>query len=161
MGREELSDAIQARIDVELDGVRRAVAGRPTPRVLFVLGTEHPSTIGSGWLTDELLTIAGGKNAASELGLTSWANINLETVLTLQPDVLICKSAAGEQAIKQARAYWERLTDLKAVKNGRVHVTDDRRLTIPGSRVGRTARKLAEMIHHEAFASTPEGDEHD
>ena len=133
------------------------MSGRRRPRVLFILGTERPSAIGPGWLTDELLAIAGGTNAAAEAGLSGWANINLETVLKLQPDVLICQVSGGERQIAAAERYWRRLTGLKAVKTDRLYVTGDRRLTIPGSRVAETARKLAEMIHPAAFAPAVEG----
>ncbi len=149
-GKGELAEAVLGRIDANLDAVRQAVAGRPRPRVLFVLGTDHPSTINSQWTTGELVGIAGGDNVADEAGIANWANINVETVLKLQPDVLIVVAAPGQE--QAARDYWMRIGGLQAVQNGRVYVLSDRRLTIPGSRVGQTARALAEAIHPGAFA---------
>jgi iron complex transport system substrate-binding protein len=151
VGREDLSAAMLSRMDGELDAVRQAVAGRPRPRVLFVMGTEHPATAGAGSMLDDLINIAGGANVAAEADLKDWGRINIETVYRLRPDVLICQCEAGEDNVRAAREYWTRLSDLPAVTAGRVHVLDDPRLTIYGSKVGQTARELAEMICPEAF----------
>jgi len=156
VGREDLSDAMLARMDARLATVAAAVADRPRRRVLLLQGYVRPSTIGSGWLTDELITVAGGANAAAEAGLRSWAVINLETIRSLQPEVIICLVAPGEESLARARAFWDRRRELEAVRAGRVFVTDDRRLTIPGSQVARTAEMLARMIHPEAYETAGE-----
>ncbi len=156
-GREDLSTELLARIDGELLAVGEAVSGRTKPRVLFVTGAKDPQTIGDGWVMHELLVQAGGINAAAQAGLSRWASINLETVLDLQPDVLICDVFMSKEAIADAGEYWMNVPGLKAAAAGRVYVISDRRLTIPSSRVGQTARKLAEMIHPDAFAAEADG----
>jgi len=153
--RPDLAAAILGRINGRLDAIARAVADRPRPRVLFLRGYDPPSTIGAGWTTAELLSIAGGANAAAEAGLRKWATINIETIRHLQPDVIICLTDPGEANLLRGREFWTHLGQLQAVRDGRVYVTDDRRLTIPGSRVGETAAKLARMIHPDAFVAEP------
>ncbi|MFW6146527.1 MAG: ABC transporter substrate-binding protein, partial [Planctomycetota bacterium] len=155
VGREDLSSALLARMDAALDAVAEAVADRPRRRVLLLQGYRRPSTTGAGWLTDELITIAGGANVAAEAGLSSWATINLETIRALQPEVIICLVGGGEGDRVRARVFWARRRELRAVRTGRVVITDDQRLTIPGSRVARTAECLARMIHPEAFEEDP------
>lgn len=149
-GRKDLADAMLTKMDARFKEVEQAVAGRGRPRVLLILGTEHPSAVGTEWLTHELIETAGGINAAAEIGLKGWRTINWETVLSLQPDVLICQTDPGERNMREGRTYWSRFTDVRAVQNKRLYVTDDPRLTIPGSKVAQTARKLAEMIHPDA-----------
>jgi len=156
VGREDLADAMLKRMDAQLDTVAAAVAGRPRPRVLFLSGYNPPSTMGTGWTTAELLEIAGGTNVAAEAGLDGWATINLETIYSLRPDVIICLVAGGGESVRRAEQFWARFDPLQAVRDGRVYVTDDRRLTIPGSRVGATAAKLARMIHPDAFDEASE-----
>jgi len=153
VGREDLAKTILARMDAEFAAVERAVAGRPRPRVLFVRGTEHPGTPGGDRLTHELLERAGGRNVAAEAGLTGWPKINLGAIIAWAPDVLICQAIGEGERIEPARRYWADKTDIKAVADGRLIVTNDRRLTIPGSKVAETARKLAEMIHPDAFTA--------
>jgi ABC-type Fe3+-hydroxamate transport system substrate-binding protein len=150
-GHAEQSAALLGRIEAELDAVRQVVAGRSRPRVLFVMGADKPTTVGAGWTLSELIEIAGGTNAAAEKGLRSWGTINLETVESIGPDVLICQVDPGAGNVEAAREYWRRWSDIKAVRDGRLIVTDDASLTIEDSRVGLIARKLAAMIHPEAF----------
>ncbi len=156
VGREDLASAILKRMNARLDAVAEAVAGRPRRRVLLLQGYLRPNTIGAGWLTDELISIAGGANAATEVGLRNWAVINLETIRSLQPEVIICLVGPGET--DRAGTFWRKRQELEAVRADRVIVTDDRRLTIPGSRVAQTAEKLARMIHPEAFKALPVGE---
>lgn len=150
VGREDLAAVLRKRLDEQFEELAQAVADWPRPRVLFVLGTEHPSTPGADTLSGELIVAAGGVNAAAEAGLKGWTNINAEAVLKMQPDVLICQ-VTYEQERAAARQYWANMPGLKAAETNRVHVTADRRLTFPGSGVARNARVLAEMIHPQAF----------
>lgn len=154
-GRSQQAAALLGQIDGSLDAVRRGVEGRSRPRVLFVLGTDKPTTVGAGWTISELIEIAGGVNAAAEKGLRSWGTINLETIESIQPDVLICQVDAGSLNIQAARQYWQRWGNLKAVRNGRLIVTDDASLTIEDSHVGAIAAKLAAMIHPGVFLPIP------
>jgi ABC-type Fe3+-hydroxamate transport system substrate-binding protein len=148
-GRSPQAAALVARIDAELDAVRQSVASRPRPRVLFLIGTDKPMTVGAGWTLSEMIDIAGGANAAAEKGLRSWGTINLETIESIGPDVLICQVDAGAANVEAARKYWQRRSDLKAVCEGRVVITDDASLTIEDSHVSQIARKLVAMIHPE------------
>lgn len=154
-GRAQQAEALVGRIQAELARVSEAVADRGRPRVLFVLGTEKPTAVGAGWTVSELIEIAGGRNAAAEVDLRGWGTINLETVLSIQPDVLICQVEGGLDSVQRAREYWLHWPELKAVRDGRLIVTDDASLTIEDSRVGDIARKLAEMIHPGALAPAP------
>ncbi|MCP4378143.1 MAG: ABC transporter substrate-binding protein, partial [bacterium] len=54
-----------------LDDVRRRVAGRAKPRVIFVMGHHNPSTAGKATFINELIEVAGGINIAAE-NYTGW-----------------------------------------------------------------------------------------
>jgi iron complex transport system substrate-binding protein len=153
MGCSGRAEALVAKISAELEAVSRSVAQRPRPRVLFVLGTDKPTTVGAGWTLSELIEIAGGRNAAAEKGLRSWGTINLETIEAIGPDVLICQVDPGAQNVAQAKQYWQRWDSIKAVRDHRVFVTDDASLTIEDSRVSQIACKLAAMIHPEVSSA--------
>lgn len=157
MKREDLAKAMLQRIDADMDAVVGAVAGKGRPRVLFVLGIDHPSTAGLNTWMDELIGLAGGTNLASQEGVSEWRDLNVETILKLRPDVLICLTPPGEQNKRTAREYWMSLKGLPAVQNGRVYVTDNQAITIAGSKVGQTAREIAGMIHPEAFVPAASG----
>lgn len=137
----ELAGGIRKR----LDDLRRRWQGQPRPRVLFVMGFDHPGTVGKDTYLDELITIAGGQNVAE--GLSKWPTINAEMIMNMKPDVLICQVNPGEG--DNAMKYWQGLGAIPAVAHNRVYVTTDKRMTIFGSRIADAAETLARFIHAE------------
>ncbi|MDP6633728.1 MAG: helical backbone metal receptor [Phycisphaerae bacterium] len=129
-----------------LDAVRRRVAGRPQPRVIFVMGHHDPSTAGKGTFINELIEVAGGVNIAAEK-YNGWKKIGLESLLKLAPDVIVCESEA--LVAEEARQYWSKLT-AGSPNKVRVHVVTDRRCTIPTGRMADTfAPMMADFLHPE------------
>lgn len=151
-GCPEVGVTARADFEAKLDAIRRRVAGRSRPRVMFVYGHDRPATSGRNTFVHDMIGLAGGINAAAEQ-YDGWKNVNVELVLVLKPDVLICQTAAAE-AVK-AREAWLSLTELPAARNQRVHVVTDRHLTIPSTRSAGFAADVAAMIHPEA--DTAEG----
>ena len=131
---------------VGLDKVRRRVAGRPRPRVIFVMGHHDPSTAGRATFINELIEVAGGVNASAEK-YKGWKKIGIEPLLKLAPDLIVCESEAS--VADEARRYWGELTAASPNKV-RIHVVTDRRWTIPTGRMADTfAPMLADFIHPE------------
>ena len=149
-GRPEVGAAARADFEAKLSAIRRRVEGRPRPRVMFVYGHDRPATSGRNTFVHDMIGLAGGINAAAEQ-YDGWKNVNVEQVLVLKPDVLICQTdAAGAEKTREA---WLGLTGLPAARNKRVHVVTDRRLTIPSTRSAGFAADMAAMIHPEADAA--------
>ena len=129
-----------------LDEVRRRVAGRPRPRVIFVMGHRDPSTAGRATFINELIEVAGGVNASAEK-YKGWKKIGIESLLKLAPDVIVCESKAS--VADEARRYWTGLTAASPHKV-RIHVVTDRRWTIPSGRMADSfAPMMADFIHPE------------
>jgi len=129
-----------------LEEVRRRVAGRPRPRVIFVMGHHDPSTAGQATFINELIEVAGGVNASAEK-YKGWKKIGIESLLKLAPDVIVCESKASVAA--EARQYWSELSEASPHKV-RIHVVTDRHWTIPTGRMAdRFAPILADFIHPE------------
>lgn len=127
-----------------LDEVRRRVAGRPKPRVIFVMGHHDPSTAGKGTFINELIEVAGGVNIAAEK-YKGWKRIGIESLLKLAPDVIVCESEPS--VADEARKYWAELT-ASAPRKVRVHVVTDRGWTIPTARMADPfAQMMAGFIH--------------
>jgi iron complex transport system substrate-binding protein len=136
--------ALAGRIARRLEDIRRRWSDQPRPRVLFAMGYDHPATCGRGTYLDEIITLAGGRNVAAEK-YSGWPTINVDVVLSLAPDVLICQT--NPQDAESARNYWTSLKGLPAARSGRVYVSTDRRLTIFGSGIADTADQFARWIH--------------
>jgi len=153
-GCEPAARHLLGRIRAELDAVRESVRGRPRPRTLFMfpmtVGSMQVMVAGRGTFVDDLLEVAGAVNAFPDRA--NWPAISPQRVIELAPEVILVHAvdAAPESdtavAIRRAWSNWQ---SIPAVAAGRVHVLSEPFLTIPGPRVGRAARLLAETLHPE------------
>jgi iron complex transport system substrate-binding protein len=143
-----LVKSIQARID----DVRRRVAGRRPPRVLYVLWPEPLIVPGRASHITELIDLAGGRSITATVG-ESYVRLSLEAAVARAPDVIILAdhSKAGTAAGRQSPEKWQRLTSVPAIRDGRLHSIDLSILHRYGPRVAEGLEQLARMLHPEAF----------
>lgn len=150
MGRADLAQTLLETIDRQLDAVRESTAARsPRPRVLFLVGTEKPGTAGAGTYIDELISLAGGVNAAAEndeARLEGWPELNAEAVLRLEPEVLVVWAGDDTAGRDEARRYWQDQAQ-RAGRPVRVEVTSHPALIMAGSHIGLAAQEMDRLIH--------------
>jgi len=150
VGRPDLARACKAAFAAKLEIARKRAAGRPRPRVLFVMGTDRPTAAGSDNFVHDLIELAGGVNAGAEIpGSTRWRRTHIDAITKVAPDVLICQSLAKGSAA-EARAYWLQWKGLPAAAGGRVHVVTEPDWSIPSTRLADLALRLAELVHSPA-----------
>jgi len=123
-----------AEMDTALAQIRERVEGMRRVRVAYVLGGDPPWVAGPGTYIDELLTLAGGENAFSDLN-NLYGPVSQEE-FRIRPLDLVIIAGDGELALD--------LDDLPLAR-----VSPD--LEIPGPELARSARELAEALHPEAF----------
>jgi iron complex transport system substrate-binding protein len=99
----------------------RAAQWRYHPRVFVALGTGPIWTAGAGSYLEHLIELAGGRNAASDLG-TPWGQYSAEALLRSQPDVILADRDTNVGAALD-REPWR---SLRAVREGHVLVVRDR-----------------------------------
>jgi len=144
-----------AALRAKLDAVARSVKGMPTVRTLVVTNDQSLSIAGPGEFLDELLTIAGGRNAADSLG-KSYPDVDREMILTMSPDAVIRLVPDGDkkpQVIEQGNTLWQGMPDLPAVKNHRVYVLTEWYGELPGVEIGNLAERFAEVLHPEIIGN--------
>ncbi len=77
------------------------------PRVLFIVGTEHPLVAGPATFVGDIIQLAGGDNAAADLpGRPGWNVVGLEHLWQSRPDILLVHAPTAEAAA--ARDWWRR-----------------------------------------------------
>ena len=147
VGREDLAAKAKARFQAAIDAVRKSVAGRDRPRVLFVMGTDPPTVAGEGTFVGDLIEAAGGINAGVDIpGSTRWRRTHIDDIAKSAPDVLICQTVEKSD-VEAARKYWLQWEGVPAARTGRVHVVTDPDWSIPSTRLATLASEMASMIH--------------
>ncbi len=96
LGRPERAAALIAQMDADL-----AAAAPKGEGPAAILHYSASWTSGAGTLADEILSAAGYRNRAAELGLTGMAPLSLERLVLARPDVLIGGSTYAAPALAQ------------------------------------------------------------
>jgi len=145
------ADMVETRQRVAAEALRAGT----NPRVYVEIdGSDpvRPWTAGPGSFVNELLLIAGGRNAAE--GVTSaYAQVSAESVIRADPEVLLLLGpdqadvGGAEHGISQ-RPGW---SGLSAIREGRViDSLDPDVLSRPGPRLAEGLAALGDALHPEA-----------
>ncbi len=156
-GQEEQAEALIESLQARVAAVEDAVASIPEeqrPVVFYELSAEDPAapwTSGPGTFIDYTITKAGGKNAGASLQ-DPWAQMSLETLLEVNPDIIILGDApygVTPEAVAQ-RPGWDAL---KAVQEGRIYPFNPKLLSVPGPRLIDGLETLAVLLHPDVFCA--------
>jgi ABC-type hemin transport system substrate-binding protein len=147
--REPRGEELSERLHQQIAAIKRVTAEQPRLRVLLVIGTGPLMASGPGTVLDELLSLAGGINAASASPVRA-PTFDREGLLAARPDVIVMLTpgAAPLGTIDtDARLAELRGLDIPATKNGRVLQISDPLTHVPGTNVVRTTALLAKALH--------------
>jgi len=159
-GVPERAAALRSNMQAALEDLRRRTRGLAPRRLLFVAGRtparlEDLIVVGRGSYLNELIEIAGARNAFADVG-APYLKVSLEQVLARNPEVIVdmgemAQTAGASDGQKRAVVtLWERQPALAAVRERRVFAVASDIFMVPGPRVVEAARALARMVHPEA-----------
>jgi iron complex transport system substrate-binding protein len=136
----QLESALRAR----LAAVARQVEGKERPGVFFE--ARYPNLLGAGRasIVSDIITHAGGRNVV-ELDVRL-ARLNEEELLRLDPDVYLVKRGPMNAA-DLPPGQRPHFAPLKAVREGRVLVVDERLFSRPGPASVDAVEQLASYLH--------------
>jgi len=142
-----LVDGLQVRVEAVLE---KASNVESQPTVFYELDATDPSapyTAGPGTFLDTLINLAGGKNAAAELG-SPWGQLSIEAIVVQEPEIILLGDAAYGITVESVseRAGWEALS---AVQNEKVFPFDDDLVSRPGPRLVDGLENLFTLLHPE------------
>jgi len=146
-----------AKMEERLEKVRRLPQIVPRPRVLLIMGRTADAltgivAAGAGSYLNDLVGIAGGANIVSEVSSLPYPQLSLESILKLDPDVIVDTIDMGateterERRNAEGQELWRRYRTISAVRNGRVRAAETDALFVPGPRVAESAEWLADVI---------------
>ncbi len=145
--------SIIARIQNDFAKIRQKAANKTKKKVLMVAGRNPDSLsnlyiIGRKDFLNELLDIAGGVNAYS--GKISYPNISIESIVAMNPDIII-ELSAYNQNIKDSAILnvWRQYPIINAAKNKRIDIIRDPVWLRPGPRVATVAGEMVRLLHRE------------
>lgn len=144
------------RIEQRIAAVRRTVAGLPKVPTLVIFEREAFSlrgiyaSGGKGFIHD-LVEAAGGSNVFADVKSEA-VQATSELILARRPSAILeFRSSVTDDARRREIATWDRLATVPAVRNGRVHLFADPKMSIAGPRVAEVVEIIARTLHPEAF----------
>jgi ABC-type Fe3+-hydroxamate transport system substrate-binding protein len=155
VGAGDKARSLNNQIHSRLQTIRAESAGHTKPTVLLVVGRTpglltNMIAVGPTTYLDELLQIAGGANAVNGTAIP-YPHISLETVMRLNPGIILDLSMMGEATEpriqeERLRAPWLIHRDLTAVRNGHVFGLPSETLVTPGPRVVEAVEEIRAKI---------------
>lgn len=133
-------DALVSRIDRQ-------------PRVFIQIGISPIISAGTNTFIHELIVRAGGINVAA--GNRAYPHFSREQVLALAPDVLIITSMARSGAFEKAKADWNRLSHMPAVREKRIYTVNSDVFDRPSPRLLDALEILTRLLHPKLFKEGP------
>lgn len=115
LGEPEKGKTLSAQLRERLDKVK---AKQNTTRGTALVYAPNGYTGGKNTLKDEILTTAGWKNLASELGMDGYGNLPLEALLSQPPDLLIL-----DDSTRNTNSLAQQLLNHPALRNLPNHQT--------------------------------------
>jgi iron complex transport system substrate-binding protein len=141
---------LTADMQKRIDSITAKVSALPDeqkPAVYFEIWPDPLTTGGSKSFVNSLITMAGGKNIASDVE-QDWVNLSPEMILARDPQVaIICHHGSSAQTVEdfKSRKGWEQVS---AIKNNRIGlVSDENTVVRTGPRVVQGFEFMAKLIH--------------
>jgi len=153
IGMPERGTRLVQSIDNEIHQNTGRTNRAPKPKVLFVVG-RTPGTVaglvvvGRGSYLNELIELAGGVNAATDV-VVQYPRFSFEEVIRRDPDIILdmghdhIVTESERQVVKQV---WQKYFFLRAVRHDAVFPISGEYFVTPGPRVGEAVRELRRIF---------------
>ncbi len=156
-GKMEAAEKILMTIRKRIERVKNLTVGLTRPSVMVAVGRNlQTGAAGAVYISgrdgfyDELISMAGGKNAYTEDTL-KFPALSAEGVARLNPQVIIemVPDVTDAQTDEKMMKKWRSIPRLDAVLKGRVYVFNEDYVVIPGPRFVLLLEEMARVIHPE------------
>ena len=132
-----------------LSDERRTTSDEQRIKVLWVVQVEPLRVAGRNTFINELIELAGGKNAIGPT-IQQYPPLGTEELLVSGAEVIL-QSAMGTSNIAEqqqaAEMFWSRWANLPAVKNNRIHIIEPDTVLRLGPRLPQGIELIARYLH--------------
>ena len=122
--------------------VRSAFDDAEKPAVLFVVSTAPIIAAGEGTFMDELVRLAGGRNAAARFS-GRYPRLSVEGLIAARPDVIFVAGMSGVERFPPEVTRWK---EIPAFRDGAVFHLDGDIVTRPGPRLVVALERIADAL---------------
>jgi iron complex transport system substrate-binding protein len=130
--------------------VARRVAGKPRPRVFYQVGVDPIVTVNGTTFAADLITRAGGRLVTAD-NPVQYPHYSVERVIADNPQVIIISTMSPTTNYDWLVGTWKRWTAIDAVRRNKIFVIDADIVDRPSPRIVEGLRRIAKMLHPEAF----------
>lgn len=163
--QEARAQTLRTETEARINRVRAQTRDLPKPRVLCIVD-RVPGTLRDLYSISresflaELIEAAGGEVLSATHAPGGYGQISKEAVLQMNPDIIIDMVQGASQSAgnnnggaldEDLQKVWRELSQLKAVRDGRVHQLRDTSVLHPSHLVADTAERFARLLHPETF----------
>ena len=153
-GADDEAEALVSSMKEDLEEIAEKTSAEEKPTILHCMWTDPLWVSGSATFQDEMITAAGGVNAAADEG--GWVALTMEKFLTMNPDIIVVDSGNGmgvgaDDALRDFFLKDPRMQSLSAVQNERVYVVNADIIDRGGPRIVEGVEALAEIAHPDIF----------
>ncbi len=162
VGKDREAQQLIDRTRASLDVIRNRTRNVRRPSVLIAV-ERSPGSLRDLYIATqgsylaELVELAGGRvvGVPTKIG---YSKISKESLITLNPDIVIEMKMTNQQSsLAQARAEWNELPELSAVRSGKVFELNQDYLNHCSQRIVESAELLLQTIHPELASAQPKG----
>ncbi len=150
LGVEARAKEVVAGLDRRVETLRQGASARKGLRALEYSNTGTGGmTAGADTTAETMIVLAGMRNAASEAGLKGHVPLDLEKLVSIDPDVIVVGAPARDEVGSPTKSVLEKtaaLAGLAAVKNGRIAVLPSALLSSDSPCLVDAAEKLAAEV---------------
>lgn len=156
-GTEDKANSLVDSMSDRINSIKEKVATSSTkPTVAHVVSYDPIYVAGKDTYQDQVISVAGGKNAFSNID--GWGTINIENLINKDPDYVMINSGTGmldENGSNPVYDYFKQNTQvqsLTAVKNDHFILVEADIISRGGPRIVDAIEMVAELIHPECFS---------
>jgi iron complex transport system substrate-binding protein len=139
---------VPARARREADNLRARAAraankeADPVPGVLFVVSTRPIIAAGRATFMDEIIRLAGGRNAAVSFS-GRYPRFSVEDLLAVRPDLIFLAAMAGVERFSSEVSRWK---EVPAFRDGGIISLDGDLVTRPGPRMVAALEEVSRAV---------------
>ena len=141
VGETPRASEIVTDMQVELVRIDSAITADEQPTILYY--SSGGWVAGSDTTVDDIILHAHGINAAAEVGLVDWNQINEEAVIEMDPDFVILSPWVTDEEFVTNPAF----ADLSAVQNGQAVAISDAYMSATSQYITHGVEALAAILY--------------